>query len=267
MKFDFTAAVKVLLPDSASTNDVQGLVEDSHPTNAQGTGKGITEAPTESDYIRYFHYLKTKRDYKCTSIWSIHGRLNGCHKRRFGKSLLQWSRIGMLLKTYEKGHVKKKASVFRLNEIEAALQIPKTTSYWVIRKAAMSVAFCGGLRCCELTSIAFGNVRVDDEACWVDFNQGKQRGEEKINGFAIPFNRDEPEFCMATRVVNYRNKLIECMPNVKPEDRFWRRVLKRGFSTTEVMGKEKLADIGKNVAAALNLAKPHTYTGHCFRYH
>ena len=257
--------MKVVVPDEASTSDVQDLAKEYQTTNVQGSGKGLTEAPTESDYIRYFHYLKTKKNYKCTSIWSIHGRLNGCHKRRFGKSLLQWPRISLLLKTYNKGHVKKKASIFHLGEIEAALQLPQTSFFWILRKAAVAVAFCGGLRCCELKAITFGNVTVDDEACWVEFLQGKQRGEEKVNGFAIPFNRNEPQICMATRVINYRNKLLECMPNVKPEDAFWRRVLKEGFSTTEVMGKEKLADIGKDVASALNLAKVHTYTGHCFR--
>ena len=227
--------------------------------------KGKSEPPTESDYVRYFFYMKTKMKYKPSSLWSYFGRLNNCHKRRYGTSLQQWPRLSMLLKSYDVGHVKKKASVFHLHEIEQALQLSYDCPYWVLRKAAVAVAYCGALRGCELRSLTLGNVRIDDEAIWVDFYQGKQRGEEKINGFAIPFNRTEPQICMATRVVDYRMKLLASVPDLKPEDAFWRRTLKYGYSEKEVMGKWTLAKIGKEVAAELNLSKPNTYTGHCFR--
>ena len=255
----FTAA------NSASPDDIQDPADNAIGLPVPASEKGKSESPTESDYVRYFFYLKTKKMYKPTSLWSYYGRLNNCHKRRYGKSFQQWPRITQLLKSYDVGHVKKKASIFHLHELEQGLQLSYDSLDWVLKKAAVAVAYCGALRGCELRSISFGNVHLDDEAIWVDFYQGKQRGEEKVNGFAIPFNRSEPEICMATRVVDYRNKLLASVPDLKPEDAFWRRPLKDGYSSTEVMGQWKLANIGKELAAELNLSKPKTYTGHCFR--
>ena len=152
----------------------------------------------------------------------------------------------MLLQTYNVGHVKKKASIFHLNQIHDALQLPHNTTYWILRKAAIAISFCGGLRCCELRSLTLGDVQVDQEAVWIEFNQGKQRGEAKRNGFSVPFNHSEPQICMASRVVNYRNRLLKCLPDLKPEAAFWRMVLKDGYSATKVMD-DKVQDIMKNL--------------------
>ena len=234
------------------------------------TDVGKSQPPSESDYIRYFFFLRTRKNYAPTSLWTYYGRLNNCHKRRYGHlkkgSLKDYPRINILLKSYDKGHVKKKANVFTPSQIEQALQLPYDSPYWVLRKAAVSVAYCGALRGCELRSLALGNITVDEEAIWVEFFQGKQRAEEKMNGFAIPFDRTNPEVCMATRVQDYRIKLLASIPDLKPEDCFWRRTLKGGYSSLEVMGEWTLANIGKEFAAELKLPSPASYTGHCFRY-
>ena len=179
----------------------------------------------------------------------------------------QWPRLQMVLKQFESGYERKTASVFSLEQLEQALQLPYNCSKWVLRKAALSLAFCGGLRCCELRSITFGRVTIEEEGIWVEFAQGKQRGEAKLNGYMVPFNRDEPSKCFATRVVNYLEKVRQSVPasNLKEEDAFFRRPLKSGYSKREVMGAKYLGKIGKNIASELGLPNPQKYTGHCFR--
>ena len=227
--------------------------------------KGDSEAPTESDYIRYFYYLRTVKSYECTSIWSCHSKLNNTHQRLFGFNIKVWGRIKMLLQSYEVGYEPKKASIFSLNEVEEALQLPLTSPKWILRKAAMSIAFCGGLRCCELRSLNLQDIQEDAEAVWIDYYHGKQRGMAKKSGFMVPFNRNDPKLCFATRVINYRNELLRSVPNLGPGEALFRRALKNRISDIEVMGRTMLGQIGKDIAAELNLPNPGTYTGHCFR--
>ena len=227
--------------------------------------KGVSVAPTEEDYVRYFYYLRHVKNYVVTTLWSMYSRLNNGHQRRFGTRLQQWPRITNMLKGYASGYVRTTASIFSREEMEQAIQIPDDSLKWVLWKSIVCVAFCGGLRGIELRSITFGNVTIDNQGVWVDYAQAKRKGEEKQNGFLIPFNRDEPHLCWATRVVSYRDKLLASVPDIQPQDAFFRRALKTGFSKNEVIGRTTFGKVGKEIAAELNLSNPGGYTGHCFR--
>jgi len=69
-------------------------------------------APTETQLLNYFHYLRVKKGWVATSIWSQYSRLNGVLKRKFHLSLKDFPNITDLLKSYEVGHRVKKATVF-----------------------------------------------------------------------------------------------------------------------------------------------------------
>jgi hypothetical protein len=69
-------------------------------------------APTETMLLNYFRYLKVKKHWQPTTIWSQYSRLNGVMKRRFKFSLKIYPCITDLLKSYEVGHRVKKANVF-----------------------------------------------------------------------------------------------------------------------------------------------------------
>ncbi len=71
-----------------------------------------TAVPTETQLLNYFHYLKTIKGWKSTTIWSQYSRLNGVLKRRCSISLKNFPNITNLLKSYEVGHQVKKANVF-----------------------------------------------------------------------------------------------------------------------------------------------------------
>jgi hypothetical protein len=68
--------------------------------------------PDEVSMLNYFHYLKTKKKWVSTSIWSTYSRINAVLKRKFGVSMKDYPRIQDLLKSFEFGHRVKKSSVF-----------------------------------------------------------------------------------------------------------------------------------------------------------
>ena len=68
--------------------------------------------PTETMMLNYFRYLYTIKGWAATSLWSQYSRLNGVLKRRFKFSLKLFPSVTDLIKSYEVGHLVKKASVF-----------------------------------------------------------------------------------------------------------------------------------------------------------
>ena len=172
----------------------------------------------------------------------------------------RWPRLYHLLRHHSQGYVRKVASIFTKAEILAALQIDIDTPKWAQKKAAVALAYCGGLRCAELKSIKKGDVSHDADGIWVQYNQAKQRGEQKVNKFLVPFDRVKPALCFATRVQHYMDMLEQSIPNLAPEDFLFQTPLKNRFKKQN-MGRTSLSDVGKDVAKELNLPEPNTYTG------
>jgi hypothetical protein len=153
--------------------------------HATATYDGI---PNEEDYIRYFYYLVTVKKFKVSSIWATYSRLNNCHQRLYGNRLQQWPRIKLVIKTFESGYKRKKTKVFSRDEIFCALQLNLFNPLWLLRKSAIILAYCGGLRCAELKSLKFGDLSRDQESIWIRYDQAKQKGEAKENKFLVPFD-------------------------------------------------------------------------------
>ena len=181
-------------------------------------------------------------------------------QRKYGSKLQQWPRLYHLLRHYEHGYVRKVARIFTKNEILAALQIDSDTPKWTLRKAAIALSYCGGLRCAELKSIKRGHVSVQEDGIWIRYNQAKQRGEQKDNKFLIPFNRAKPELCFGTRVVHYLEMLKKSIPHLADDESLFQTPLKKGFKQ-QTTGRNTMHDIGKEVARELNLPEPIAYTG------
>jgi hypothetical protein len=68
--------------------------------------------PSELSILNYFYFLKTKKKWGATTIWSHYSRINAVMKRKFGASLNTIPSVTDLLKSYSAGHRVKKSSVF-----------------------------------------------------------------------------------------------------------------------------------------------------------
>jgi hypothetical protein len=42
-------------------------------------------APSEKNYIQFFDFMRRKKKYKGSTLWSVYSRLNGCHSRLYGE--------------------------------------------------------------------------------------------------------------------------------------------------------------------------------------
>ena len=107
-------------------------------------GSSAADEPDEHDYLKYFNYLREGREFKASTLWCTYGKLNSVHQRKYGKKLQLWPRIKQLLNRYQQGYERKTASIFTLEQIKAALQLPHSNSKWVMWKAVIATAYCGG---------------------------------------------------------------------------------------------------------------------------
>jgi hypothetical protein len=74
-------------------------------------------APTEEAFLNYFSYLRKDLHYASTTIWCTSAKLNACFKREYGKKLQDYPAVAELLKSFEAGHVVKKAKIFSPQEV------------------------------------------------------------------------------------------------------------------------------------------------------
>jgi hypothetical protein len=101
----------------------------------------------------------------------------------------------------------------------------------------------------------YGNLKQDDEGIWVKYVQAKQRGEQKENKFLVPFDRNNAQLCLASRVVAYLRFLELSLPGIKADDDLFRQCLKDGFGK-HAMGRNLLAQVGKEAATEIGLEEP-----------
>ena len=105
-----------------------------------------TRRPTEEDYLQYFDYLHTEKKQEASSIWAIYSSLNSIHQREFAEKLQVYPRVTQLLKRYNDTYVRKVAKVFEVEQIDDFFRMELNTAYWIVRKAVVAIAICGGLR-------------------------------------------------------------------------------------------------------------------------
>lgn len=243
-----------------SWTDFVEFLDTNSKTNSDSNSRA--NIPTEEDYLSYFDYLHRIKEWKFSTIWSTFSKLNGTHSKLYGSRLQQWPRIQTLLKSYAHNYQRKKASAFTHEEILEFLNSPLDTAYWLLRKAAVSISYCGGLRGCELRSLNVADLELTNEGVWITFNPGKARGEVVSSKFLVPFS-DQPDENMGIHVRRYLDQLKKLQ---LLQGELLKTVAdKNNTFLGRPMGKNTLAKIGVDVAQMLGLDEPNKYTGHTFR--
>jgi hypothetical protein len=74
-------------------------------------------APSEEDFLNYFTYLKVDRHFAPNTIWCTSAKLNACVKREYGFKLQDYPSVSELLKSFDQGHIVKKAKIFTPQEV------------------------------------------------------------------------------------------------------------------------------------------------------
>ena len=111
--------------------------------------KELTVEPSEEDYLRYLTYLSGEKELKSSTIVNMFSRLNSSHMSRFKRSPQKlYPSLHHFVTTLRSLDVKPtRARKFSKEQIQRALQlnIRGTSSEWIMKKAAISIGFCGGL--------------------------------------------------------------------------------------------------------------------------
>ena len=220
-----------------------------------------TGEPNEVDYMQYLDFLAREKKYQASSLWCTFSKLNGMHQRHFGTRLQSYPRIKLLMKKYEEGYTRTVAKDFTLHEIQAFMRLSLRGPYWQLRKAFVAVAYLGGLRSEESHQLRWGCLRLSDKGIFVNFTHAKQTGEKKTNEFLIPFNREEPSLCFASRVLEYTLSIRQGFCHLKDDGPLFFGCHGGQYYVRQAMGKRMLQGIGIDVAKVLSLADPDRYTG------
>ena len=148
--------------------------------------------PSDLHVLNYFWYLRHELKWAPTTLWSTYARINAVMKRLYGVSLNSFTRVGDILKSYESGHVVKRAGIFTPQQIEDFVTDPELSSkYWLVRKAVCLIGYYGGFRNIELKSLKFENVEMDSMGYWFQFARSKQRGRLEETSICVP--RRQPD--------------------------------------------------------------------------
>ena len=238
--------------------------------------------PSDLHVLNYFYYLRHELKWAPTTLWSTYARINAVMKQLYGVSLNSFTRVGDILKSYDSGHVVKRAGIFTPQQIEDFVSDPELSSkYWLVRKAVCLIGYYGGFRNIELKSLKFENVEMDSMGYWFQFARSKQRGRLEATSICVPrrqadwipvvsdSSRAGLDFDPASLIDLYLAEVqsdLLCSREELQGDFFRATHGSKGQRFTKLpLGKNTIGRVGVQVARELCLARPEIYTGHCWR--
>ena len=230
-----------------------------------------SDAPVEEDYLEYFKWLHDEKKWAGTTIMTTCAALNFTHQKLFTGKPKKWPRISKLIKSYNM-YEPKSAETFSLAEIQSFMKKEVEGPYWILRKAVVAVAFCGGLSSSEAGKIFYGDLQQIGDAFLITSKRAKKSKDDMVvNITHIPKNQRDPTVCFYTKLQNYIDAVEWSLGPFERTDRLFKCCFKSSrtkdrykFHNTP-FGLNQLAQIGKEVAELLGLPNPDAYTGHCWK--
>ena len=143
------------------------------------------------------------------------------------------------------------------------------------------MGYYGGFRSCELKSLTFQNVEMDEAGYWISFTRSKQRSLSEESTICVPRRQDDWASCSA----DASRRPIDFDPASLLDLYFEQVVLDFGCTREELsgflfkgshgkdgkrftqvnMGKNAICRVGIEIAEELLLPHPESFTGHCWR--
>ncbi len=220
--------------------------------------------PTEGNYHQSFGFHWRTKKNKALTLWSKFSILNSQHQIHIGKKLQQWPHLSALLKLYDKGYYERKtARVFTMEEINAFMKMKWEGLFRAVRKAGVTLSYCGGLRTDELHKLRSRDFTEDSEGYWVKFKCSKQVGEQLESTFLVPRSESYTDGSMALKVKLYIDAVRAELG--KTDGAFMKGCMAGKRLVKQPMGKNTSYKCGWEVAEVLGLPEPHLYTGLMFR--
>ncbi len=223
--------------------------------------------PTESDYVNYMEYLRNDRKWESSTFYTNMTKLNSMHLSRFkGERIYKkYPKIAALLKAYKTDYAVRSCKAFTVEDVQTFFRDPDLNSpYWILRKAAVAVGFCGRLKCSELWFIRMEDLKEVDEGTLVSMTIDTAQGGREEKSFLVPYYMDNPESSFDYHLRNYVTRMQEVLGETTGP--LFRACREEGDYQMYALSKDKLMAVGKEVARCLNLPDSDCYfTANCFR--
>lgn len=221
----------------------------------------LSRRAKEKDFLDFL-VSKQKEGFKNSTLWSYYSMLGACAEAEWNMTLKdEFPRLSKQLKKWDRSYVRKKAKTFTEADLNKylSLPVPKGNEREMkLRKAAIVLSLCGGLRSCELRALSVGDIVEDSDGMTVTFRGAKQRGEAEERRFRVLKSSEG-----FGHVQNHLTLLTGDGWNEGPLFRSLNR--NKTKFTAHPMGKNYLYEIPKHVAETLKLPDSSRFTSHAMR--
>lgn len=207
--------------------------------------------------LTYMKHLHDEGIFMTSTLWSlvsIIGTYMECYNGK--KPAAELPLIHQLLKNWQKTEDTKKAETFSKEEVFKFLNEAPDDDNYLVKKVVMIIAINCCQRKCEIAAMNFEDLKFNPDCILVEMYRAKDRGKKCLKSSAITDGR------MREIVSLYISKF----PESERKGRLFRK-MKNGKVTKQVIGENKIAEYGKDIA--LYLGHPEEvaakFTSHCFR--
>lgn len=201
----------------------------------------------ENLLLVYFDEMRKK--YAPTSLWSKWSMLRTVIQNKHGIDMAAFGSVKNLLKRHNQGHEKKKSKVFREEDVKKFLSDAPDRIY-LAHKVVMILGLSGACRRCEMYNLTTKDFEENPNSVIGKIRDGKF---ESSRTFVI-----EPPF------LEIYKKYAKLRPANTTRSNFLVKY-QAGKCHNQVVGKEKIGKMPKEIAEFLKLQNPEKYTGHSFR--
>ncbi|XP_071569295.1 uncharacterized protein [Temnothorax nylanderi] len=202
---------------------------------------------SENVLLAYISELSKKT--KPSTLWSQYSMLKSTLIAKQNVNIHSYSKLTAFLKRKSNGFKSKKSKVFTSNEIQKFLNEAPDDQY-LATKVALIVGIAGACRGNELTKLNVENIEHHGSLLLIKIPDTKTK---ILRSYTI-----EGKFAEIVK------KYEALRPQYVTTNRFFLN-FQKGKCTTQVIGKNKIARMPKEIASYLNLLEPELYTSHSFR--
>lgn len=234
---------------------------------AESTKKAYAKCSTEyeqhredkphSEAVLLSFLVESSKTKAPTTLWSMFSLVKKYLLLECSFDVGRSSRIIDFLKTLSRQHKKKKAAAFSRDDLFKYLQGAPSVGDDLIHKLVLLVGFYGGLRGCEIVALTWEDLSFGKDGISIKIASSKT-DRAGVGATKLLPKMDDETICPVIYFTKYRNLISN------PTGRLFCQYRNGKFIKTPV-GKNKISEIPKIIAAFLGLPNPSSYTGHALR--
>ncbi|XP_063385759.1 uncharacterized protein LOC134671837 [Cydia fagiglandana] len=202
---------------------------------------------SEKVFLNYFNEIAKKL--KPSSLWGIYSMLKTTMRAKHNIYLQDYFNLRVWLRKRSVGFKSSQSKILTQENIRKFIDEAPDTQY-LAAKVALILGVCGQLRAIDLTCFNTNNIKVVDGLMIGVLNDAQ--------------NKTEKIFVIRDEFIPWVQKYQALRPAHVDTERFFLN-LRDGNCTKQVIGRHKMGNLPKEIAAYLKLPHPERFTGHCFR--